>query len=1486
MKYIKNEKAVKNTFAHKLFSLIFIILFLSTVMPAAAAEKPEGIMLLSSLKSLPRRPEHLLQHGIPIFVVDEEFLNKTVGEEVETDLAKCNVLVVERGGSKTATVFFNESRYRKAVKSLLMRGGILFIDFGTNMSSSQLKNFLKSIKVNNPGYAPKNTLRSYSPVFTAKALEILGSIPNKISNQSLVEYGAYGAFKGDFSDFTVIAEMKGAPGGAAMLMKENVLGKGKVFFSQVTKVWKKLERAKYFDFQENLISYLIGKNIKKSGPGENLSVSYTYKRAEPEANSLYLSQTKTVGWWKSAYKTRIPVLVAEPIGKTRQDAPVSVVIDGDNADARIVTHYGEEIVSQKIQDVKGKTRYVFLMNLKPYEHRLLFIYLDGPAAEASAIEQGLQVILKDDAVVLKNDAVKAGLMRNKAALSSLEMTRDSLGSAVAGWGGIDSDFAMLPHMRVKEWEAAEILSRGPVQAAVRYKAKGKPGEVTAALYAGNNPYIVLTMNAPEERLSLHSKWTPGGRADDFDIVYRADSEIKKIASRVIGGTDFGFRMENLSPFMRENWFAVQAPGRETVGVCMGNSSLQKVYLDRTMTEGVVNKIVLQNKGSKTFTFRVVLDKGDWTTTHKNYIEFTNPPVVYYGNTEKQADLKVAMPVPHRDYCRIIYLREKYMNPSLRFASPEEAKVKAGKLVRHALKWGANVMRLRMSGAAAPTTIALWEEVRTLSKKYGLATFGPFLPEKPFTKAERAQYDDRGRPCPVKYREDHYNRYWRDSSKTTAKYGGCEEVHILDEYRFINNTDEGKALFKKRYGGELPPAFPAKFNDQSYADSLLFRMNIINELNRDLAQIIRKSLPDVTVTSVVNLKGLNRLWRISDLEEQSRYLDMPGIDLYSAESYYRKIVMFTRGAYDNKTQVENCIGYDTLQGVKRQLNLSTVYGTGMLNFGGADTLLISPQKMQDAVGPHFVWMQMSGLSQLFSEMKPLKYAALLRDTNFFKKSIKNMELPSDMKAFTLERGLLSLADLHNLKTNMVFSRFFKLEALKGYKLLIVPDNKYLSEEFARTIKDFAEQGGCVYVEGKSCTANSVIKKLCSNGKPLAEIAGAKLFTASAGKGRVIYTNEFLSERLPSLLDAKMQLTALLRKHAGTAQVELKTTAMTGLDHIVYTDGERYLVNIINLELFTGQDVQITCNVPGSDKFIWTDLRTGAGGDFNGSLDLKLGPDSARYILLAPAAKAELPKIINVSQSEGGYALNAAMKFLKPGKAVKKVKKRSSDGRPAIGVYVYPAMNDDNRAMAIGHRGLRDEFMKKSKEFNVAEINSLDADTISQYDMIVVPNIRKTSPPPGWEKNVREFAVKGGRVMLFHHAAGFQKVKPSFPEVGRGVGYNAERTVNIIKEHPVITGKDLANGIETLKKGDSFESSFPDYISLAVGPAGEILAQGIKEGRQPDNVVIVGSVNEGKAALFGINFGCDFKTTEKGYTAEPGLSEAEQAILWNTTRWLLK
>ena len=103
------------------------------------------------------------------------------------------------------------------------------------------------------------------------------------------------------------------------------------------------------------------------------------------------------------------------------------------------------------------------------------------------------------------------------------------------------------------------------------------------------------------------------------------------------------------------------------------------------------------------------------------------------------------------------------------------------------------------------------------------------------------------------------------------------------------------------------------------------------------------------------------------------------------------------------------------------------------------------------------------------------------------------------------------------------------------MLLVPDNKYLSQEFAKTIRDFVSKGGCAYVEGKSCEANPITKELCRDGEKVATLAGSPLFKRTHGKGVVLYTKGFVSAALPLSLPAKRELKSLLKKYAGPPPV---------------------------------------------------------------------------------------------------------------------------------------------------------------------------------------------------------------------------------------------------------------------------------------------------------------------------------------------------------------
>jgi len=712
---------------------------------------------------------------------------------------------------------------------------------------------------------------------------------------------------------------------------------------------------------------------------------------------------------------------------------------------------------------------------------------------------------------------------------------------------------------------------------------------------------------------------------------------------------------------------------------------------------------------------------------------------------------------------------------------------------------------------------------------------------------------------------------------------------MDEYAYTCACDKCRALFKERYGGELMPGLDGDPTNQDHANSALFRMEVITELARDVSAAIHGHSPATNVYSVVNLKGLTKLWRVSDLEEHSRHFDLGGVDLYGAHGYYRSVLMFARGAFGNVKRVENCVGYAAGKQLERQLDLTTMYGASTYFFGMSSTLAEDPERVTRIAGPYFCWQKFSGYARLMGGMQPVRHVALLRDRSLLIESIKHRE--ANKETFVTERGLYALANLKNVQMDMVFSRFFKPEALQGYRLLLVPDNKRLSESTAETIRQFAEGGGCVYVEGESCKANRVTTGLCAGGEKLAEIGGLKLFKRGLGKGAVLYTHGFLSEKLPRDKPLATRFRELLLEQAAPAPLAVEPIDAEGLDAVLYSDGTRYMLNVLNESPVLRHEVTFSLNAPIGKPAIWVDMATGASGGFDGSITCTVEPGSPRFLLFTPKAAFSVPRSECAEQRLGCYAGRTGMDFLRTRAAEDDGgagRARRVRGMINVAVFVHPKMGHDKPGTLKGQLGVKEGLGKAAKDMVVSPIEDLaDLEELDRFDVVIVPNIRKANPPAGWEGAVRKFVLAGGGALLIHHAVGYGSGSGvMFPELGRGVDYTPEVDMRVVVDHPVTTGAGLVNGVTGLKTGAEFVSGFPDYITISPGRDAQVLIKSLR-GRtdDPEAVVVAGQVGKGKVILCGMNIGCqgakkDGKWEFRAEVKSPG----EREILLNAVRWL--
>ena len=168
------------------------------------------------------------------------------------------------------------SAYSKHIKAFLARGGVLFIDYSNNLPD--FTDFFETIGVKNP-------VPEYKDYKTNSKNEYYKAEPNPKCKLSLLnrpwkldKIRAYGWWN-VWSDKQIIPFQNSAhpEKSAAMIIQENVMGKGKVIFNSISGIFRSSLDGGNTKYLKNTLSYIFEKNIKeylkqqmeeRGGPGE------------------------------------------------------------------------------------------------------------------------------------------------------------------------------------------------------------------------------------------------------------------------------------------------------------------------------------------------------------------------------------------------------------------------------------------------------------------------------------------------------------------------------------------------------------------------------------------------------------------------------------------------------------------------------------------------------------------------------------------------------------------------------------------------------------------------------------------------------------------------------------------------------------------------------------------------------------------------------------------------------------------------------------------------------------------------------------------------------------------------------------------------------------------------------------------------------------------------------------------------------------------
>jgi hypothetical protein len=284
-------------------------------------------------------------------------------------------------------------------------------------------------------------------------------------------------------------------------------------------------------------------------------------------------------------------------------------------------------------------------------------------------------------------------------------------------------------------------------------------------------------------------------------------------------------------------------------------------------------------------------------------------------------------------------------------------------------------------------------------------------------------------------------------------GGFQTKDYSYNYHGLCHCENCRQKFRKRFGLELP--VQEDLNDPVYQKYRVFADESLEDLNKRLTGHVRAISADIAIDG-------EDFRRMESNTELGRPLP---VWQYSASSNTRNIRNVETGLVPSTTSVD-FLGFPLrhvavspwLQELRLWQNLA--------NLGGVDYYLIGRlDDHGDKSGYEHVRKVFRFAVEHYDELKNLKPEA---QALVFHRELWDND-PETLGWVRL------LCEAHIPLDEGQIRKFTKLEQLKPYRLVILPDTRYISDEQAAILDQFAEQGGIVLATGEAALYNDRYEK---------------------------------------------------------------------------------------------------------------------------------------------------------------------------------------------------------------------------------------------------------------------------------------------------------------------------------------------------------------------------------------------------------------------------
>jgi hypothetical protein len=1247
---------------------------------------------------------------------------------------------------------------------------------------------------------------------------------------------------------------------------------------------------------------------------------------EPEferkkVNYLYLKKMPSKLWWNKDFKYRMPILISETIGKKREKAIVDFICDFGrkvNPDSvRVVTPWEEEVSSQVTFVSDNKTEIIFKTSLRKYQNKPFFIYFGNPNSQKPDYDTDLSMKWKKGEINIRNEKIQVVFSANHKRSAKIKKFRIS-GSSVENqlterntgvtWAGFDLG-------KIEVSEKPEVKLDGLFKKTLEYKAKDFSLEYSIYSFSPRIDYKIIPHGA--RYLKTVTKWVAGG-GDAYDTFYyeglKGPMHFKAGPDKSSDKGDV-YPNKKLTKWMREGWAALQDRKRdETVGSFWNLKAMKNFrYYSQYINGGETFFIDFSPK--EPVTGALIAIKGNWKAFRNDYIDWKNPPVVNQGKTQEfNLNIQPKRPNFVKDFTR-----------DFKFSTVRDGQRItddfAVHMVKNIRKLSGNAAKLNIYHAESiPLTKELYERYKKVYKKYYKSIWKPKkFPEYKASMATDTYLQglikaahEKGLAvrtwnifCPIR----HYKKSYINDPVAKAV--------LLDIYKAI--AASGIDLLQTSCSNEWakPPAecgsVKGPFWDK--ADVWFERNNEYVEFAKHVHKEIKKDYPNLPINTLCSVDGW--LPKLQFMDEKAPYLDTvenefcPGMipNMHSLKYGIKRM----HGIFGNDGRtIQHHFYYYTPNPLYRVSEMELPMIFGVKSFSHEDIKLsINNPELNEITADFYRLTDYTALDKFVAGCAPYKFIAIIRDGHEVKNDIRAKRLALFPGKYSLhEARCKQLMTLKNIPMDLVFNRFFKKDEFNKYKLVFVPSDRSLKNEYVKELAEYVKEGGCVIAEG-SVVDNKLFAELAGvkkigdvkhkadidsismtapvsvegqSAKELLNDSAGKpaIFINKVGKGKVVYSPYILTDDLNNSKEKELFIRKLICDLVGNGPIVPSENLVAQIDSSLLANGaNEYFFGVYNPASETRLNTEIALDIPRNKKLFVLNMKTGERAAFNGKVKVDIAPLQTGFYVIGTDQTTALPEF-KAAPNAGGSCNNPGMKFL--GKKTGEFKFEFSKPGKAKVVGVLNIHDKRGRqSQAWGAKAIYDCFVKNIKDAKIIYLENLQNKTINGCDAVIVPNMGTGMPyqlHADWWKRVADFAKQGGGAMLIHHAIGIGEVgEPAFPSIGKWSGmYYPVHDFKVVKEHPVTKG---------LKIGDIFHDNCWDYDQIAPGENGIVLARGLRKDGIPTAALVVGKYGKGNVVVSGIGIGSGGKR-ENGkyvkYEAEP--QEGLEKILLNSVNWMLK